>query len=119
MTSPFVVGAVVAVHYITTYTKDTVAKVYKNGNFTLTSNPSQQYRPNGSTARATGERFSSRRYVQIWDAKLDDFLAKRKAEQDHANLCYELKNMFSGAYNIRPDLAKLVATQIALDQISQ
>ena len=51
---------------------DQVAKVYKNGNFTLISDPKQQWRPdhNGTHAHRTGDGWGRyRNHVEEWTAE--------------------------------------------------
>ncbi len=90
MEHPFQIGTQVAIVGTYNYTQTKVLKVYKNGNFTLEADPTQQWKPyryNDTpwSARRTGERlYSFSPTVRIVD---DEF----KTEQAEAEKKQQLK----------------------------
>ena len=112
--SPFQVGVEVAVEFRAGPRKDRVAKVYKNGNFTLESDLKQQYRAWGDSAHATGDKFHGwdRPKVRVWTSAHDAQL-----------VAYELKvrwwravhALYSNETKAKPTLAQVEAAEALAD----
>lgn len=101
-TSPFVPGARVAVETGRgSYREDRVLKVHKNGNFTLASNPAQQWRPSPSRDRwaawQTGEHSHwSRSNAYFWaedDAQLTAKIEAAKLVDRARDLVFRLSHI--------------------------
>jgi hypothetical protein len=93
----FTVGARVAVGQMNgTYRTDYVARIHRNGNIVLRSDPRQQWRPSGKSAFKTGERGWSRQVAHLWaddDAALTERIAAANRSAHVSDLIFRLSRM--------------------------
>lgn len=129
--SPFVPGARICIEQYGQRREDFVLKVHKNGNFTLRSNPSQQYRPHAWrdfsdrskvvwSASETSQSFS-RKSVHVWDETIDAQIAEEKASRIHDRKAAALSQAFSARSGVSREMTAAVFqmfVQEALNQIS-
>jgi hypothetical protein len=116
-TSPFVAGARVALEGYGNWREDFVLKVYKSGNFTLKSAPSQQWRPQQSyydkrwQARKTGRASSwDRDQLYLWDAQTEAQIAAGIALTERRNRLVTIRKSIE---RLKPE----ATTDAMLDQI--
>jgi hypothetical protein len=114
--SPFIPGVRVAVEQYGRYAEDFVAKVHKNGNFTLRGDPRQQYRSyqtvysgNRWHARQTGGGYYHKS-VLLWDEETD---AEIKAKLDEVRRLKRLRAIQDRIHSLRVS----ETTNVMLDQI--
>lgn len=119
--SPFIPGTDIGIvrwseGVIVHLRRDKVAKVHKNGNFTLQSDLKQQYQVRSHydatehgvvwSARETGNNFS-RNSIKVWDAKFQTDVDASTARRDLRQKLSEVKHAVSAIFS-RTDNAELV-----------
>jgi len=120
--NPFVPGArvVVSGRGAAGYREDFVLKVHKTGNFTLRSDPNQQYRPYGP-----GNFYSEWRgsptgnglwICRIWTDAIDVEIREAKAQAEHSKRWYGIRDRIIRLHpnSVSPTLARAIEDAFAV-----